>query len=97
MLLPSSGMKTNIDNFIAVRISGLIENIHLWFKRDVNLQPRCSSGPQLKSKTTVFWNVAPWSVVEIDRRFRGVASLIRAQHGAPSQKRVIFILSYSPP
>jgi hypothetical protein len=54
---------------------------------------------------TAFWDVAPCSLVEVDRRFRGFISLMKAvrasqtsvyfyeTNGATSQKAIIFILA----
>jgi hypothetical protein len=51
-------------------------------------------------KTTAFWDVAPWNLVEVDRRFRGVYclhhqgdGLIQRLHGPAYQKAAIFILA----
>jgi hypothetical protein len=52
---------------------------------------------QIMSKITVVLDVAPCSLVEIDRRFRGVyclhhqGAISTRLHGATSQKTVIFI------
>jgi hypothetical protein len=46
-------------------------------------------------KITIFWDVAPCSLVEIERRFRGAflkrPSVFTRLHGTTSQKTVIFI------
>jgi hypothetical protein len=58
-------------------------------------------------KTTAFWDVAPCTLMEVDRRFRGASCLHHQatnrplkrrststrQHGAASQKAVIFVLA----
>jgi hypothetical protein len=45
---------------------------------------------------TAFWDIAPCSIIEVDRRFRGVYSLDHQGDdpviGALSQKAVIFML-----
>jgi hypothetical protein len=45
---------------------------------------------------TVFWDIGPCSLVEVDRRFRGAylrTAFFKANHRAIAQKAVIFILA----
>jgi hypothetical protein len=49
-------------------------------------------------KMTAFWDVAPCSLMEVHRRFRGAYCIIRAMsdhwHGATSLKSVIFVTKF---
>jgi hypothetical protein len=64
-------------------------NIYYGFKQYYSIISQNLNKPITISKTTAFWDIAPCSLVEIDRRFRGAAPIIRAMI---PRNAVIFIL-----
>jgi hypothetical protein len=61
-----------------------VKTISLYLERSVKIGEKYDG-----YKMTVFWDVTPCSLVEIDRIFRGAYCL---HHTRTSQKTVIFIL-----